>query len=200
MAMKMAGVVPPLGGGVGGFGNSDGRGGSPMRAPGLPNRIPSAGGVGLSLPTAAVGVKRPPSAAPAPPVTATAAAAAAAIHPLLPPLPANVHLNPAVTNVSVVPLAGSDKAIPALSPSEISAIQAWQQVDRDYEGIWRATKERMAEEVRGVMGPAGAAWWEKEAVDGSRRRPRESFDVKYPRQRKEVRGGRRAPKREGLRL
>jgi SWI/SNF-related matrix-associated actin-dependent regulator of chromatin subfamily B protein 1 len=103
--------------------------------------------------------------------------------------------------VSVVPLAGSDKAIPALSESEIKDIQAWRQTDRDYEGIWRKMKERMTEEIRTVTGPSKAAWWEKDAVDLTRRRPREPFDVRYPRQKRgDGRERRKTGRREGLRL
>jgi len=61
-------------------------------------------------------------------------------------------------------------------------------------------KERMEEEYRGIAGPAGAAWWEKDAVDLMRRRPREQFDVRYPRQRKDREGRRKSGRREGLKL
>jgi SWI/SNF-related matrix-associated actin-dependent regulator of chromatin subfamily B protein 1 len=96
-------------------------------------------------------------------------------------------------------LAGSDKVIPPLSQSEIEDIQTWKEADKNYEGIWRKMKERMTEEFRTVTGPSKAAWWEKDAVDLTRRKPREQFDVRYPRQKKD-RERRKTGRREGLKL
>jgi SWI/SNF-related matrix-associated actin-dependent regulator of chromatin subfamily B member 1 len=150
---------------------------------------------------------RIPSAAPTQPINSSMAAIkqtppVPGIQPVLGPLPANVQLNQQLTRVTVVPLAGSDKTILPLSPSEIKDIQAWKQADKDYEGIWRKMKERMADELRTATGPSKAAWWEKDAVDLTRRKPREPFDVRYPRQKRDRDGRdrRKTGRREGLKL
>lgn len=157
--------------------------------PQLPTRIPSVAPPQQPQQIAAAAGKQP---APAPPPPG--------IQPLLPPLPANVQLNPQVTRVTVVPLAGSDKAIPMLTDAEIKDIQTWREADKDYEVIWRKMKERMADEIRTITGPGKASWWEKDAVDLTRRRPRDQFDVRYPRQRRDGRDRRKAGRREGLKL
>jgi SWI/SNF-related matrix-associated actin-dependent regulator of chromatin subfamily B protein 1 len=70
-------------------------------------------------------------------------------------------------------------------------------------------KERMAGESKeGLNGWGKGGWWEKGGMAqvenpwGNRwREPRERFDVRYPRSRKEREGrGRRGTRREGLRL
>lgn len=121
----------------------------------------------------------------------------------LPPLPASVQLNPATTQVTPVPLIDSLKHIPEISEGEISEIQGWMKKDKEYEGVLRKMKERMAGEVRGMFG--GAMWWEKGApdVDVNRwKRGREMFDVRYPLRRGKEKEGRerRKRQREGLRL
>lgn len=139
------------------------------------------------------------------------------IVPQLPPLPAGVSLNQAVTRVSVVPLIDSLAHIPTLREDEIAEVKAWMEVDRAYEARWRAAKEAMAEEARQAMyGWGKGGWWEKgggegigpaavaAAIEGNGnrwRRGREPFDVRYPRTRKDRDGrGRRGVKREGLKL
>lgn len=58
----------------------------------------------------------------------------------------------------------------------------------------------MVEEIRVVIGSGNVVWWEKDGVDLTRR-PRELFDVRYPRQRKGDGRERRKPdRREGLNL
>jgi SWI/SNF-related matrix-associated actin-dependent regulator of chromatin subfamily B protein 1 len=178
MGIKM-GSLPQLS--TGGFTGLD------PRPAGLPSRIPSAAPT-QPINSSMAAIKQTP---PVP-----------GIHPVLAPLPANVQLNHQVTRVTVVPLAGSDKTIPPLSQSEIKDIQAWKQADKDYEGIWRKMKERMVDELRTATGPSNASWWEKDAVDLTRRKPREQFDVRYPRQKRDRDGRdrRKTGRREGLKL
>jgi SWI/SNF-related matrix-associated actin-dependent regulator of chromatin subfamily B member 1 len=135
--------------------------------------------------------------------------------PQLPPLPANVSLNPAVTRVTVVPLVDSISSIPPLSEDEIVNIKKWIEVDKEYETVFRGMKERMTEEVKEALyGWGKRGWWEKGGGAGvgtvqmeghpwgsKWRRAREPFDVRYPRARKDRDGrSRRGTKREGLRL
>ncbi|KAF5392743.1 hypothetical protein D9757_000812 [Collybiopsis confluens] len=111
--------------------------------------------------------------------------------PKLPPLPANVNLNPLVTEVKVVPLSGSDKAIPQLSQEEIDEIKRWQKVDSTYEAVFKAMREKMDAELKGdarydvqrdflalldagefgslggkagVFGSTNYRWWEKGSI------------------------------------
>ncbi|KAF8892911.1 hypothetical protein BD779DRAFT_1467981 [Infundibulicybe gibba] len=130
--------------------------------------------------------------------------------PSIPPLPAGVSLNPLVTRVSIVPLHSSTTTIPALDATEIQDIQNWMHTDKEYDAEFRKMKERMAEEARGVFGPAAAMWWEKGWVGvggglgalakGRERRP--GFDIRYPRRdrRERERGREGRKRREGLRL
>jgi SWI/SNF-related matrix-associated actin-dependent regulator of chromatin subfamily B member 1 len=141
------------------------------------------------------------------PSTSTIPTASSSNH-QLPPLATNVHLNPSVTKVTVVPLISSLAEIPPISPKEITSIRGWMEVDKEYEGRYRVMKERMGEEVReAILSPRKAGWWERESMEvcGSvngpgRRRPREAFDVRYPKSRKDVRDKRKVGRREGLRL
>jgi SWI/SNF-related matrix-associated actin-dependent regulator of chromatin subfamily B protein 1 len=121
----------------------------------------------------------------------------------LPPLPANVQLNPAITQITPVPLIDSLKLIPEIPEGEIKEIQGWMKRDKEYEVAMRKMKERMGIEMRGLFG--GNAWWEKGAasVDVNRwKRGREGFDVRYPLRRGKEKEGRerRKRQREGLRL
>lgn len=181
------------------MGGLGGAGGLKMSA--LPGVAPE---VRASAPPARI-----PSATPVPPAAAAVATPAApsapSVVPQLPPLPANVTLNPVVTRVSVVPLVNSLKTIPGLNKEEIADIQGWMKVDKEYEGVFRKMKERMGEEAREAFGPGSVAWWEKGALDVNPnrwRRGREPFDVRYPKHRKDRDGReRRKPgRREGLRL
>ncbi|KAG9226723.1 hypothetical protein CCMSSC00406_0008423 [Pleurotus cornucopiae] len=126
-----------------------------------------------------------------------------AVIPQLPPLPANVSLNPAVTRVTVVPLVDSTKLIATLTEAEIEDIKAWMKVDKEYDGVYRKMKDKMGEELRETFGPASLAWWEKGSLttNASRfRRGREQFDIRYPGVRREPRDRKKVPRREGLRL
>lgn len=124
--------------------------------------------------------------------------------PSLPPLPASVNLNPAVTRVSVVPLATSLTTIPPVSAEEVADIKDWMATDRAYEGVYREMKTRMGAEFREMVGPQNVPWWEKGTLDTNASRflrGRETFDVRYPYRKKEREGGRRkGARREGIRL
>ncbi|KAJ7481525.1 hypothetical protein FB451DRAFT_1443853 [Mycena latifolia] len=121
-----------------------------------------------------------------------------------PPLPASVNLNPAVTRVTVVPLATSLTTIPPVSAEEVADVQGWMARDRAYEGAFRAMRSRMGAEVREAFGPRSIPWWEKGTLDVNASRflkGREQFDVRYPYRKKEREGGRRkGTRREGIRL
>jgi SWI/SNF-related matrix-associated actin-dependent regulator of chromatin subfamily B member 1 len=92
----------------------------------------------------------PPSAPSSAPLQSTTHTPSLAYN--LPPLPANVSLNPAVTKVSVVPLATSLESIPALSEKEIEDIKGWMEKDKEYGATLQGMKERMAREVRTTLG------------------------------------------------
>ncbi|TFK53091.1 SNF5-domain-containing protein [Heliocybe sulcata] len=173
---------------------------------------PSKSGQGTSTPVAATNAATP----------ATSPVKPSAPIPQLPPLPRTVSLNPATTKVTVVPLAGSDAAVPALSASEIGKVKEWMAADSAYEAKLRASKERMTVEIRegwvngrkedgGVNGSVvGPAWWEKgfgsgqgEGVVGGvglagRFGRREKFGIGYPK--KQGEGRRKVGRREGLKL
>lgn len=169
---------------------------SPVKAP--PTRLPS--------------VAPPTSIPPATPTLGStmaepstpAALVPSASNPSLPP-----NVNIATTRVSVVPLLGSDKTIPPLEPEEISQIQGWMQVDKEYEGRYKKMKDRVNEELKSeTFGPLTIRWWEKGAVStnpglamGLRPRTRENFDVRYGRKKDRDTGRSRKPgRREGLKL
>jgi SWI/SNF-related matrix-associated actin-dependent regulator of chromatin subfamily B protein 1 len=118
-------------------------------------------------------------------------------------LPTNVQLNPAITQITNVPLVDSLKLIPDIPDEQMFEIKGWLKTDKEYEVVMRKMKERMASEMRGLFG--GAMWWEKVApsVDVNRwKRGRENFDVRYPLRRGKEKEGRerRKRQREGLRL
>jgi SWI/SNF-related matrix-associated actin-dependent regulator of chromatin subfamily B protein 1 len=119
-------------------------------------------------------------------------------------LPASVNLNPAVTRVSVVPLATSLAAIPPVSAEEVADVKTWMAKDRAYEGLYREMKTRMGAEFREMVGARNVPWWEKGTLDVNASRflkGREVFDVRYPYRKKEREGGRRkGARREGIRL
>jgi len=176
--------------------------------PVLPTALPSSSTAAFP----AVGSQQPPQLQPPGPTPVQAPTQAPAGQPptvpSLPPLPANVSLNPAVTRVTVVPLVDSLTHIPTLSEQEIGDIKGWMEVDREYEGAFRAMKKRAEAEAREAMfGWGKVPWWEKGGggVEGAGnmnrwRRPREGFDVRYPRSRREGGSSRRRGKREGLKL
>lgn len=123
----------------------------------------------------------------------------------LPPLPANVQLNPKVTRVSVVPLKESTVLIPPLTDDEIADIKAWMKVDKEYEVTYKHMREQMQNEMRETVAKP-RAWFEKDPTveDGrsnSRRRP-DKFaltGLKQARDR-EAKERRKSGRREGFKL
>ncbi|KIK68324.1 hypothetical protein GYMLUDRAFT_35709 [Collybiopsis luxurians FD-317 M1] len=179
-----------------------------LSAPGTPSKPPRPG----SMPPTTGAINNAMTDSPGPTATSQAAAGMVSgnssmangpvkVVPKLPPLPANVNLNPLVTEVKVVPVAGSDKAIPQLTPEEIEDIKRWQKVDSAYEETFKAMRERMESELKGdarfdmsrdflalldagefgkiggkagVFGSTNLKWWEKGAITqnpGARYRP-----------------------------
>lgn len=132
---------------------------------------------------------------------AAASAPATQIIPQLPPLPANVSLNPKVTRVSVVPLIDSETTVPALKEEEIARVQAWMAADREYEARYKTMRERMGEEVAEAIGRR-RAWYEKDPLDDPRaaRRRKEKFELVGLKTGKEDKVRRKAGRREGFKL
>ncbi|KAG6916643.1 hypothetical protein DXG01_006064 [Tephrocybe rancida] len=154
---------------------------------------------GPQPPTTTAPLPAAPPPAPTPPKPAPAPAPAQP----LPPLPP---LNPATTHVALVPLLTSERTIPALPASAVQDVQAWMQADRAYEGAYRNMKEHMREEgerrtrgwwEKGYLGPGGEAL---QVAANRWRRPREPFDVRYPRKERRDRDRGRGKRREGLRV
>ncbi|THG99270.1 hypothetical protein EW026_g3053 [Hermanssonia centrifuga] len=151
----------------------------------------------------------PSAMAPSSGDTAVAAASTAApsvssaptVIPQLPPLPANVSLNPKTTRVSVVPLIDSENLIPQLAPDEIANVQKWMQVDKEYEGMYKKMRDRMTEEVRDVVVKT-RPWWEKDPLADARgnRRRRDKFEIIGMKGGKDERSRRKLGKREGFKL
>lgn len=121
------------------------------------------------------------------------------IVPALPPLPANVTLNPKTTRITVVPLIDSTKLISSLSSEEVDRVKEWMKKDKEYEGGYRQMKERMGEEMRASVN-AGRGWWEKQDETGRvAGRRGEKFGVTGFRTGKEDRR-RKVGRREGFKL
>lgn len=124
--------------------------------------------------------------------------------------PANNHgltlppgVNPAVTRISLVPLADSLTNIPDLTDDEVKGIQGWVKSDKEYDSVWHRMKERMAAEMNEVFGPHSLPWWEKGSLDATLnrlRKGRENFDIRYPRKPKDPNQRRKGARREGLKL
>ncbi|KAI0926467.1 hypothetical protein AcV7_005399 [Taiwanofungus camphoratus] len=121
--------------------------------------------------------------------------------PHLPPLPANVSLNPKVTRVSVVPLAESTTLIPPLTQDEIADIKTWMKTDKEYEAVYKRMRERMGEEVRETIS-APRAWYERDPTEEGRntRRRTEKFSLTGVKTGKEGRERRKTGRREGFKL
>lgn len=183
---------------------------SSRKAPPLPNGIPSQPGV---MPMSqAGGISRMPSVAAS---VASAASGSGALASSLSngsiaapaALPPGINANLTTTRVSVIPLVGSDKAIPQLTEEEITNIQGWIKTDQEYEGVYRTMKDKMMKEVKSdIGGAANIKWWDKGTLSGNPnsglRRRTEQFDVRYPRSRRERDPGRarKSKQREGLRM
>jgi len=125
---------------------------------------------------------------------------------MIPGLPTTGIADPATTVVTTVPLTESEREIPELSAEEIQNIQRWSKIDKNYQTIYKQSKERMNEEMLKDLGPRVPLWWEKGSlsvnpglVAGKWKRGSQ-FNVTYPRSGKKDLSGRRKPKREGIRL
>lgn len=120
----------------------------------------------------------------------------------LPPLPANVSLNPKVTRVQIVPLIESTTLIPALSEEEIADVQRWMKADKDYEATYRKMRERVTDDVRELVVKT-RPWWERDPMEDARgqRRRRDKFDVIGLKSQRDERVRRpKTGKREGFKL
>lgn len=142
---------------------------------------------------------------------ATNGAAVAAPPTIIPQLtPLNVQLNPKTSRVTIVPLVGSGTRIPQLSPTEIANVKLWMEIDKEYDGRYKAMKEKMGAELRETI-VKPKAWWEKDAVMEDGRvpfLPQRGLGAKRPEKwsltgvkqskEKEIRDKKRAGKREGF--
>ena len=107
------------------------------------------------------------------------------------------HLNPKVTQVTVVSLAASATEIPTLSKEEVESVKQWMKADKEHEDFQRSARERMTEEIARII--RKPEWWEKDeqAVIPSNRSRRDKFSIGIP----GARGIRRkAGQRMGIRL
>ena len=87
------------------------------------------------------------------------------------------HLNPKVTQVTVVSLAASATEIATLSKEEIENVKQWMKSDKDHEELQRSARERMTEEVARII--RKPEWWEKDdqvVIPPSRSR-RDKFSI-----------------------
>jgi SWI/SNF-related matrix-associated actin-dependent regulator of chromatin subfamily B protein 1 len=133
----------------------------------------------------------------------------------LPPLPP--HVKPSTTQITTFPLATAHLHIPVLTSPEISHIQGWMKKDQEYEVILGKSKERMVEEVREALGTGSSSgvggtvpgWWEMPGTGNFNRwrRRGETFEVRYPRTKRERERereregrGKKSVRREGLKL
>ena len=87
------------------------------------------------------------------------------------------HLNPKVTQVTVVSLAASATEIPALSKEDIENVKQWMKADKEHEELQRSARDRMTEEVARII--RKAEWWEKDdqAVMPPNRSRRDKFSI-----------------------
>ena len=196
----------------------------PMQTPPRPgtaggrSSVPPTPAAGIPVPIPALGASAMPSTPARTSATPAAAPTVAAnqmtngnsgVHQYsLPPLPANVQLNPAVTKVTPVPLSQSGTLIPPLSNEEIEDIKKWMASDREYEARFRTMKERAKQEMARIGLPAGAVsarskWWERDQemeAGVAERRKKEKFALEYPHTQKESMSRRRGKRREGLKI
>ena len=87
------------------------------------------------------------------------------------------HLNPKVTQVTVVSLAASATEISTLTKEEIENVKEWMKADKEHEELQRSARERMTEEVARII--RKAEWWEKDdqVVIPSNRSRRDKFSI-----------------------
>ena len=105
-------------------------------------------------------------------------------------------LNPAITRVTTIPLAGSGAIIPALSAAEIQDMQTWMTRDKAYERAWTAGRERAVREVAEAA-RAKVGWWEDGDAPKGRKGEREHFGILWPEHKRAERA--RKLKRAGVR-
>ena len=104
-----------------------------------------------------------------------------------------------VTNVTIVPLKDSETTIPPLKEEEIERVKEWMKADKEYEGRYKAMRERMAEEVRETI-VKPRAWYEKDPADDPRvRRRKEKFELIGLKGKEEVKR-KKVGRREGFKL
>ncbi|KAI0058365.1 SNF5-domain-containing protein, partial [Artomyces pyxidatus] len=120
----------------------------------------------------------------------SAAAASPARSATFPALPASGGLNPKTTRVTLV----SPEDVAPLTDQEVEQLKVWQERDKEYDGLYRVMKERMADEIKELRASHGSMWWE--SSDG--RKLRTKFGVTYPGQR--ARESRKRGRREGFKL
>ncbi|TFY56219.1 hypothetical protein EVJ58_g7775 [Rhodofomes roseus] len=149
-----------------------------------------------------------PASTPATNGVSVAAPPPPTIIPQLPPL--NVQLNPKISRVAIVPLVESATKIPPLTPEEIANVKKWMEVDKEYDGRYKAMKEKMTVEMRETVGKP-KAWWEKDSVmeegrvpmpshrgPGTKRPEKWSLTGLKQSKEKEIKDKKRAGKREGF--
>jgi hypothetical protein len=87
------------------------------------------------------------------------------------------HLNPKVTQVTVLSLAASATEIPTLSKEEIENVKQWMQSDKEHGELQHSARERMTEEVARII--RKAEWWEKDdqVVMPPNRSRRDKFSI-----------------------
>ncbi|KAH8829126.1 hypothetical protein DL96DRAFT_1596763 [Flagelloscypha sp. PMI_526] len=133
---------------------------------------------------------------PAEPGPSTSSAAPPAAIPKLKPLPSDVQLEKAVTQIEVVPLAKSDITIPPLKDDEIKNMQGWMEKDREYTKIFKASQDRIRRED--IQSVKSGMWWERVGdpvlgLPDIPHRARETWKTTFPREVIQ-------PKRKGKRL
>ena len=139
----------------------------------------------MSLPPSTPGSSIPPLFPPTNPATGTRIASSNA-----------PHLNPKVTQVTVVSLAASATEISTLSKEEIENVKQWMKSDKEHEELQRSARERMTEEVARII--RKAEWWEKDdqAIVPPNRSRRDKFSIGLS----GARVRRKAGQRMGVRL
>ena len=128
---------------------------------------------------------------PHPPSAPTSAAASTTTMPTLPTTtPTSAPASGKTMRVTLVPPAD----IKPLTEEEVAEVKDWMACDKEYDAVYRAMKERMAEELRVSRAENSDMWWE--VSDGKKLRTK--FGVTYPGQR--LRDNRKRGRREGFRL
>ena len=107
-----------------------------------------------------IGIGRPGSISATNSMSLPSSTPGSSIPPLFPPtsvtgsrIPSSnaPHLNPKVTQVTVVSLAASATEIPALSKEEIENVKQWMKSDKEHEELQHSAREHMTEEVTQII-------------------------------------------------